>query len=300
MKPGPSRGGFTLVECLVAIGVMGILVGLLMPAVQQARQSAQRLSCSNNLKQLGLAAQNYHGAHERLPPAPTTNLRSPEAMLSWFALLLPYLEQDALYREAIAACAAEKNARKDPPHRGFTTPVRVFTCPADGRLREPHRDPYGTLAAYMSYVGIDVVLWTNPRETYDRLGTLAPSPGFRLTDITDGTSQTILIAERPPPANFSAGWWYANIFKDGYTGPNITVHIGPLGYNYPQDCADDDWGLSPGRLDNPCDRYHLWSLHNSGANFLFVDGSVHFIPYSARGIVPALATVQGGEVVEFP
>lgn len=300
MTPARANGGFTLVEVLVALGVIGVLIGLLLPAVQTVRHSAQRTACANQLKQIGLAAANYDSAHGCLPPAAPAGPRSPEALISPLALLLPFLELDSLYDRALVACALDTDAAKFPPHEPFVTPVRAFICPADPRLNRVHADPTGITAAYGSFVGISAVFSTDPTSRKGQLGVFGGRFGLRFTDVADGTSTTILLGERPPPDNFSAGWWYPEADGKGYTGPNNALHLGPVGYIQPMDCAVTNWGLSPGRTANPCDRYHLWSLHPGGANFLFVDGSVHFIPYSARAIIPALATISGGESVELP
>lgn len=295
-----GRRAFSLIETLLVIGIVGVLLGLLLPGVQSSRDSARRVACSSHLRQLGMAAQNYESVHGHLPPGPYFDRRSPDSLLSWFAKLLPYFDQDGLYRESLQACRTEPNATLSPPHRGMTTSIPILTCPADGRLGEPQISSNGVRAAFTDYVGLSVVA---PSDR-GRIGlpcAFHDVPGLRTSDVRDGSSTTILLAERPPPANFSAGWWYPNLRFQDYVGPNIAMTIGSdFGYFNPTDCASGDWTFSPGRLDNPCDRNHLWSLHRGGANFCFMDGSVRFLSYSARELVVALATINGGEVVELP
>jgi len=127
----------------------------------------------------------------------------------------------------------------------------------------------------------------------------------RFADITDGTSNTLAIGERPPPDDMEDGWWYSAMcayalpaVSEPCRGPCVTLHMdSPPGFSGPGCSGPIHFG--PGRLENPCDRHHFWSLHQGGANFVFADGSARFISYAAREIVPALATRAGGEVVSL-
>ncbi len=127
--------------------------------------------------------------------------------------------------------------------------------------------------------------------------------GVRITDVTDGTSQSLYLGERPPPGRLFSGNWYTLDLPD-LTLPYATglVYSGTLFVR-----SDVGFGpckgpfrFGPGRVENPCDSRHFWSLHTGGANFAFVDGSVRFLPYSADSIMPALATRAGGEAVSLP
>jgi len=121
---------------------------------------------------------------------------------------------------------------------------------------------------------------------------------MKLTSFTDGTSQTILIGERPPPGVRHSGSWYAfgYTFEWGYD--TYSRHLyGFVDYPMHSDPCAHPIFFGPGNIDNPCDSHHFWSLHPGGANFVFVDGSVHFLRYSASALIPALATRNGGEVV---
>jgi len=296
---GGRRAGFTLVEVLVVIGVIGVLIGLTLPAVQRARASASRVSCQNRLKQVGVALQNTHAAHGRLPPLPGKHSPSPDlyALLGWMAHILPYIDQDALFRTSEHACRTDPNPFHNPPHVGLATIIPAYVCPDDGRLT-PMTDSFGVTAAYTSYIGVNGAF-------VPALGRALPGPfGRPLTDVADGTSQTLLVGERPPPDSLQAGWWYPVYAGsgEGFRGPNSFMVVNdPIMFAQDYECAGAWRGhFGPGRLDNPCDRYHFWSLHPGGANWLFVDGSVRFFAYSADPIIAALATRAGGETVEMP
>ncbi|WP_161967307.1 DUF1559 domain-containing protein [Fimbriiglobus ruber] len=303
------RRGFSLVELLVVIGVIGVLVGLALPAVQAARDTASRAACQNRLRQLGVGLHNYHSARGCFPyssfgvnPA-AVGAATPDEILSWMANILPYLEQQALYDQASAACRAERLAYLDPPHTGNSTPVAAFVCPADQRLTRPLTTPTGRSVALTSYIGVaGSGLAPNILPQQE-----APGGGFdwhqvvRLTDITDGTSNTIHVAERPPPDTAQAGEWYQSAWgREIFPGPTGTMYYFQAPFVVDADpCPSSLYG--PGRTDNPCDRYHFWSLHRGGANFLYCDGAVRFLPYTAASaVMSALCTRAWNEVVEQP
>jgi prepilin-type processing-associated H-X9-DG protein/prepilin-type N-terminal cleavage/methylation domain-containing protein len=304
MTPARVRDGVTLIEVLVVVGVIGVLVGLTMPAVQSTRDAAARASCQNNLRQVGLALQNFDAAHGRLPPAdPRTASHSPDTLLSWMALILPQVEQGELWAASAAACRTSMNPRRSPPHVGYTTPVKVYVCAADQRLMSTGTMPSGRVAAFGSYLGVAgsfvgpaVQVSDGGRTIRAAPGVFGERPGIRLGDIADGASQTIMVAERPPPASFQAGVWYTNLVTDPDTGPDGTFRYGQPWMSGDR-CAAAGTRFGPGRLDNPCDRNHLWSLHRGGANFAFADGSVRHLPHAADSVLPALSTRAGGEVI---
>ncbi|MBA4065097.1 MAG: prepilin-type cleavage/methylation domain-containing protein [Isosphaera sp.] len=303
------RRGFSLVELLVVIGVVGVLVGLLLPAVQRVRASAVRTACQNNLKQVGVALYAYESARGRFPPegspAPPPGggfAPNPNQLLSWQALILPQVEQSELWEAAVRACRDDVLPFHNPPHAGYATVVPLYVCPADPRLRSPLRYPSGDEAAFTSYLGVEgYVDSARVRYLPGMLG-VQLSPGARVAQVTDGTSQTVMVGERPPPASLQAGRWYARV-ADAAAVPNP----GPdeaMPAETPKPATEVECRLAgtrygPGVVENPCDRYHFWSLHPAGANWLFADGSVRYLPYTARDLIPALATRAGGEVVSL-
>lgn len=291
-----SRGGYSLIELIIVIGIIGVLLGLLLPAVQKVRDAAARTKCQNNLKQIGTALQNYHAAYGRFPTFQTAaGSGSPESLLGWFALILPQMDQAALWEESVRACKADPKPYHVPPHTGYRTVVASYVCPNDGRLLSVLTTPKGDIAAFTSYIGVGGAYTP-------QLVPGAFTGGVRLTDITDGASQTLAVGERPPPDSLQAGRWYSGLFVlERFGGPDMILCANQIG-NSPFDleCPGGGYQFGPGVPDNPCDRFHFWSLHSGGANFAFCDSSVRFLAYSANSILPALATRAGGEVVTVP
>jgi len=133
------RRGVSLIELIVVISILGIMIGLLLPAAQRVRESASRAKCLNNLRQMGLALHNAHDSHGRLPPYRASKLGSnePDTMLSWQAMILPFLEQEPLWRISLRACETDRNPTHNPPHVGYATVIRGYLCPSDSRFLTP-------------------------------------------------------------------------------------------------------------------------------------------------------------------
>ncbi len=302
------RSAFTLVELLVCLGIISLLIGLLMPAIQRIRASAAAVQCQSNLRQIGVAIHHFHANHQRFPGPSQYAKRNPdyvtnfwkyaEDRLAWPAQLLPYIEQNALWSQTQQAFELNVETWIDPPHVGNATVIPLFVCPLDRRLLNPVFTPSGQKIAVMSYVG-------NAGSLYN--GIFLDFNEIRFSDVIDGHSTTIMAGERPPPDDYRSGKWYT-IYQPLPVVRNNenTVHCPPrydVGIEVPRDPCEQfpTPCLGPGRIDRPCDRGHYWSMHPGGAHFLMVDGSVHFFKYSVSDrIMRALCTRNGGETVQLP
>jgi prepilin-type N-terminal cleavage/methylation domain-containing protein len=290
MRP---RRGFTLIELLVVIAIIGILMGLLVPAVQKVREAADLVSCKNNLKQIGLAMHNHHDTVGRFPvgyydPTLWPQLDNGPGW-GWGAFLLPFVEQDNLYRQINFNLDVG-----DPANAAIrTTYLKIYHCPADDKTGTFTITDGGSNSwqlAWGSYVacngndGVDD--FTTPPHTGPFLRAVV---GFRVADITDGLSNTMFVGDRTSRLSYST--WVGgptgalNPFfqAPGNFGAEVTLvmcHAGPTGPNTPG-VFDADSTSSP---------------HRTGVPFVFGDGSVHYLSNGIDITVwMALATRAGGE-----
>jgi prepilin-type N-terminal cleavage/methylation domain-containing protein/prepilin-type processing-associated H-X9-DG protein len=329
------RRAFTLIELLVVIAIIAILIGLLLPAVQKVRTAAERMYCVNNLKQIGLALHGYHDQNGSLPPAITESVYKNGSWskvdyhyISWMARILPFVEQPAMYSNMQKAYASQpypppstkpdsQDPFRNPPHTGLATVMNIYKCPADDR---EYRATYagGLTVAFTAYLGV------NGRNLRTLDGLLCWNSKVALTDVTDGTSNTLMVGERPPSKDLVFGWWYAgagqwNVSAAEENSGSCDVNLGgaemnlqtngnadadscPAGpYAYGVHAGTDPRYPGVGSVLNPCDQFHFWSLHTNGSNFLFGDGAVRFVPYNTSPtLMTAMSTRAGGEPVSPP
>jgi prepilin-type N-terminal cleavage/methylation domain-containing protein/prepilin-type processing-associated H-X9-DG protein len=295
MIPLRSRRGFTLIELLVVIAIIGVLVGLLLAAVQQVRGAAMRAQCQNNLKQIGLALHDYHDVHGSFPPALVEDMADPYPYFSWMARILPFLEQDTLWRQMQSEWPLYKRGDITRLIANEMVP-KVYLCPADGRNLTKPADGYQEAEARTDYAGV------NGTNLYTRDGIFCSGSAVRLTDVTDGTSNTLMVGERPPSeplGDTPFGFWAYDLGQGGGSVGNVlgAAELNPSGIWFTE-CPYGPYAYGRGDYRNECDMLHFWSFHTGGAHFLFADGSVHFLSYAAGApVLPALATRSGGEVV---
>jgi prepilin-type N-terminal cleavage/methylation domain-containing protein/prepilin-type processing-associated H-X9-DG protein len=276
------RQAFTLIELLVVIAIIAVLIGLLLPAIQKVRESANRIRCANNLKQIGLALQNYHGNYGALPPA----YRSDPWGIGWGwgALILPELEQDPLYNQL----GLPDSVFGDGVGLALPTPLTqtilpVFVCPSDtGPAFNPFKQDFPK-SNYRGVGGAITPLLFIPN--FDYGGVLFQNSKIRLTDILDGTSNTFAVGEcmlDEPTLKVGAIW------------PGMAYNTNGVLYYI----SDVFWSVDSQdyRLNGPGPQAFS-SRHNGSVQFVFCDGSVRPIHDSADPTqVPILAGRNDGLV----
>jgi prepilin-type N-terminal cleavage/methylation domain-containing protein len=320
---GP-RHGFTLIELLVVIAIIGILIGLLLPAVQRVREAAAKTQCSNNLKQLALAVHNYHGIYGTFPEDTRYTYDPTAPNWSWLAHILPMIEQDNLYKAANIGGSPPNAINQSLPQ--IATRVKTFLCPSDpfatqGPVSYPSNydmnDPVlGPLTyevtCYRANMGANwgggapggPFWWgtdpqwcvsdpanTDPATTYDGCGAgngviWGNRHAMNFNSITDGTSNTLMIGEAMVEKDYMNAWCHMdNAYATVAYPPNAKNPV--TGLDYPP----DQWW----------NRYAFTSGHIGGVQFAMTDGSVRFIPDTIPlAQFRALGTHNGGEVVDVP
>jgi prepilin-type N-terminal cleavage/methylation domain-containing protein/prepilin-type processing-associated H-X9-DG protein len=308
-----TRPGFTLVELLVVIAIIAVLIGMLLPAVQKVREAANRMSCLNNLKQIALAAQNYHGVNEKFPTGarlPVYVGDRPTGGTNLWVELLPYFEQDNLYKKWDYYDNRNNVARGRNATQAQV--IKILLCPSDPLLElvvysaRPGSPPWSQglygMSSYGGNAGKRSV--APPPFLLSRDGIFFIDSCVRFADITDGTSNTFLFGERfhhdpeydlrqpvvwpavVPIASWGKWGWVAN---EGARA-NVTLSTPvPINYRVP---PGGDFSTA---VDRAC---AFGSGHSGGANFAFADGSVHFLSNgTSLQTLQALSTRAGGEVV---
>jgi prepilin-type N-terminal cleavage/methylation domain-containing protein/prepilin-type processing-associated H-X9-DG protein len=291
----PYVRGFTLVELIVTIAILGVLIALLLPAVQKARGAADRIRCASNLRQIGLALLHYHDTKGSFPPAVDTRTGAAYPDMSWQTRILPFIEQDSLWQVTKQAYGSQPIWWRNPPHVGLTTIIPLYGCPAD-----PYSGQVQFALVNQFWVATTSYLGVSGLNLRSKNGTLYENSAVRLIQITDGMSSTLLVGERPASTDAQLGWWYAGAGQAGTGSADSHLGVREINVRDPLTCPPGPYHFVPPSPKRNCDCYHFWSGHSGGANFLLADGSVHFISYSGDQVLPALATRAGGEVVEIP
>ena len=320
-----TRVGFTLIELLVVIAVIGVLIALLLPAVQKVREAANRMQCSNNLKQLALALHNFHDAQNHFP-AENIHIND-HPRTNWIAHLFPYFEQPFTAQQLgpVTTWGVTVTPGVNAPSGSFVANnaigddylVKVLICPSDGpKLRvvpnerlamgnylavnapnTDQRDPWNKSTGGVFYY------WGHFPSVGDGADPVWDAP-TTFAMISDGTSNTLMVGERPSypdlaalgsPGGWQCGAWVYSEVDSALGLPNSRLWCGsqdPQG----RPCPGGNQWFGPGSDQNGCDAHHYWSKHPGGGNWAFCDGSVRFLTYNLpTAVQAALATKAGGE-----
>jgi prepilin-type N-terminal cleavage/methylation domain-containing protein len=304
--PSLPRPGFTLIELLVVIAIIAVLIGLLVPAVQKVREAANRMSCSNNLKQIGLAFHNFHDTNGYLPPT-----RLGFARPSWCVVILPFLEQDALYK------LWDPNLNYwEVPAVARQTPVKTYFCPsrrAPGVLsiqeawyRPAAENPPGAVGDYAACQGTwNNGNWSGQNATgaIIRAGNnnslILGTSLTRMSSITDGTSNTFLVGEKHVPLGRFGRASYAD--SSTYNGTQSLYSCRLAGLEDPLALGPTDESLSASGDPRDYNARKFGSWHPGVTGFVFCDGSVHYLRNTIDTTTLArLALRADGQVVQLP
>ncbi|QDU60692.1 Type II secretion system protein G precursor [Planctomycetes bacterium Pan216] len=321
------RRGFTLVELLVVIAIIGVLVGLLLPAVQQARESARRSFCQNNLKQIGVALHNYVDAHQTLPPGHINNPNAAddEGHWVWSAFVMPYCDQAPLYdklnpgttaaTDALGQYTSEMQRRYDswrcPSDTGpdyFRGNVSISvngTSIADvGYTFDANPGADNTGVSLTNYVVANNVAWVRTAKATDPIdgrsgavGAFFENQTTKLRDISDGLSKTFLAGERVYSAGANGLMLAGMLFAvRGNSGYGVEAYASGRGNNFNQGmtsyAGSTYYGINPPLTGDYKQNQSFSSLHPGGAHFLFGDGRVQFISDSIENPVGASGEVR--------
>lgn len=287
--------GFTLVELLVVIAIIGILIALLLPAVQAAREAARRSQCSNNLKQLGLALLNYESTHKTLPPIGISS-----NTLGWQVLILPFLEQAPLHQQF----DFKKNCWTTPNWQLTINPISAYLCPCTPDTNETRDTIHGTIDGKYPYsLHYYGVAGPKGQNTYAGVAYTCPNSGescggicdqgtagyptpVKLASITDGTSNTYVLGECSWREMGRYRAWTISTYV--VTATNVAL----------LSARNVSLGINAGVTNNAFNDIGFGSQHPGGCQFAMADGSARFTSETIdHAVYLAIASRNGNEAI---
>ncbi len=320
------RKAFTLIELLVVIAIIGILIALLLPAVQKVREAANRVKCENNLKQLSLAAHNFHDANGRFPPAmnvdvsnPNPNVKlwppkvEPSKTYNLFMQLMPFIEQDNLRKNLIddsMVIDGDEYVNNHGTDSVGAQVVNIYLCPSSLALQQPvcNYKSNNTYFAMKSYGGIS---GTSSNPVFATFSPYAKANGVfyinsrtTIAQITDGTSNTLMFSERDQEQgqldgsgnpSCLGGWCWVLSTGSAKANNQLAMEDQTLNTAWP---INTDYHTV---ASNDVNRYEIiGSRHPNGANVAFADGSVRFLTNATdkEKVLWPLSTIQMGDLVQ--
>lgn len=276
-----DRFAFTLIELLVSITIIGILMAISIPSVMAVRNAARRTACQNKLRQIGIALTSFQASHRYFPSGKTTKNYE---QFSWSAQLLPYLEQEPLWNQLTGSEDTVVIDGVPAHHLGLTKLLPAVHCPSNPTTATLQRASHlnGTFVALSDYLGVA------GQNYLSHDGVFFLDSRTQIAKITGGLSNTLFVGERPPSFDNNIGWWFTGDGQDG-TG-NVDLFLGMEELNSGQSETLMHLGLGPYRYQDGDPKsmesvFHFWSYHAGGANFVYGDGSVHFMSYTTDPIV---------------
>lgn len=300
MKHSTVFRGFTLVELVAVIAIIGLLILILLPAVQSVREASRRVSCMNNTRQLAIAAHSFEAAFGHLPSGINARNASGSASSTWLSRLLPYIDQQNVWDRS------RQDYYRDPSpfnsHSGMSQLIPAFACPSDPESGKTHWTHQNRIVASTNYLGVN---GTNFRRED---GIFYLQSKTKWSEVQDGQSNTLMIGERPPSADYFYGWWYAGYGRKGSGSPDSLLGVAELNdlvepgvTTFLEGCPPGPYRFQKGKYGQQCDTLHYWSYHPGGAVFANADASTHLLAYDIDiAVMNSIATRNGGEVFDPP